>query len=234
MLLLKVGLFVLVEEDTVEQTYRFAHLTFEEYLAAGAYISKMAKKFAESSDPVAVTSQLEELLIDVKHNAGIIGFIAGGCAREVFEIVWSHLRKSRDLRGGRDARAGVLVDAAQAEVIEGIMERVVHDRSDFDPGTWRWEHWSPPDPVPLQEYLAGHVLREAEQVFEAGVNPIVTDAMKARHGTERPLQAQRAAARPLAGVRPLVHGDFAALGEPLRACRAAVRPLAGVRPARAR
>ena len=44
--------------------------------------------------------------------------------------------------------------------------------------------WSPPDPIPLQEYLAGHVLREAQQVFEGGINPFVKDAMKATYGTE--------------------------------------------------
>ena len=42
--------------------------------------------------------------------------------------------------------------------------------------------WSPPAPVPLQEYIAGHVLREAQQVFEAGISPFVKDAMRAKFG----------------------------------------------------
>ena len=42
--------------------------------------------------------------------------------------------------------------------------------------------WSAPDPIPLQDYLAGHVLREAQQVFEGGINPFVKDAMKATYG----------------------------------------------------
>ena len=44
--------------------------------------------------------------------------------------------------------------------------------------------WSPPDPVPLQEYLAGYVLREAQQVFEAGIKPFVKEAMTARYGAD--------------------------------------------------
>lgn len=39
--------------------------------------------------------------------------------------------------------------------------------------------WVPLDPVPLQAFVAGHTLRQAHTVFEAGMNPFVKGAMKA-------------------------------------------------------
>jgi len=44
--------------------------------------------------------------------------------------------------------------------------------------------WVPPDPVPLQAFVAGHTLRRAHTVFEAGMNPFVKCAMRAAFPTD--------------------------------------------------
>ena len=44
--------------------------------------------------------------------------------------------------------------------------------------------WAPPDPVPLQAFVAGHTLRETHTVFEAGMNPFVKVAMKVAFTTD--------------------------------------------------